>query len=681
MPQSKPPLPQTVLERIWHGLLGRARDPHDPDLGHKLSLIAFLAWVGLGMDGLSSSAYGPEEAFRSLGHHTYLAVFLALATAITVFVISWSYSKIIEHFPHGGGGYVVATQILGKPAGIISGCALLVDYVLTITVSIASGGDAVFSLLPVYFHGFKLPLEFLAIALLIVSNLRGVKESVTALVPFFILFIITHILLIFGATAVHLMDLPAIISTTHAGLNNGIAEVGKWGLFVIFLRAYSMGGGTYTGIEAVSNGVATLREPRVETGKRTMLYLSVSLAITAGGLLFCYMITRVKPIEGSTLNYALALQFMGGWKLGSIPFGYWLVIVTIASESILLLVAAQTGFIDGPRVMANMAVDSWLPRRFASLSDRLTMQNGIVLMGVAAMAILAYTRGQIALLVVMYSINVFITFSLSQSAMMKFWIKSRHVQKKWKRNLVIHFIGFVLCFAILVVMIVEKFTHGAWATIVITSVAIGFCVLIRGHYSKVGKRVKNIEKRIKEAPFMSEADAHGPSSKPVPDFDATKPIAAILVGGYSRLGRRNLLAVLRFFPNTFHGIVFISVGVINSEFFSGGSNIEGLQTRTEETLKTYVEFARRLGIPAKFAYRMGTDVVREASQLALETAQTYPHAIFFAGEVVFEHPKWFHSMLHNETAYAIQRQIRFAGLPMVILPLVLHDTPEIKVPK
>src|SRR5208283_6093700 len=138
----------TMLEGSKRLLFGAPRNVEDPRVFHKISLIAFLAWVGLGADGLSSSAYGPDEAFRALGDHTYLCVFLALATALTVFIISYAYSRIIEHFPHGGGGYIVATHTIGQTAGLISGCALLVDYVLTITVSLAACGDAIFSFLP-----------------------------------------------------------------------------------------------------------------------------------------------------------------------------------------------------------------------------------------------------------------------------------------------------------------------------------------------------------------------------------------------------------------------------------------------------------------------------------------------------------------------------------------------------
>src|SRR3954462_10052312 len=137
-----------LLQRVRRVLFGAPRDVKDPHAFHKLSLVALLAWVGLGADGLSSSAYGPDEAFRQLGEHTGLAVFLAVTMALTVFIISYGYSRIIERFPSGGGGYVVATQLLGKRVGVVSGAALLVDYVLTITISIAAGAEAIFSFLP-----------------------------------------------------------------------------------------------------------------------------------------------------------------------------------------------------------------------------------------------------------------------------------------------------------------------------------------------------------------------------------------------------------------------------------------------------------------------------------------------------------------------------------------------------
>src|ERR1043166_6425820 len=171
-------LPRGGWSRFRRLLLGRPRDVKDRGLAHKLSLIAFLAWVGLGADGLSSSAYGPEETFRQLGEHVGLAVFLAGAMIATVFIISYGYSRIIEQFPSGGGGYLVASKVLGGSAGVVSGSALLVDYVLTITISIAAGADAIFSFLPAPWLRVELLVSVSGIAILTMTNLPGVKESV-----------------------------------------------------------------------------------------------------------------------------------------------------------------------------------------------------------------------------------------------------------------------------------------------------------------------------------------------------------------------------------------------------------------------------------------------------------------------------------------------------------------------
>ena len=372
-----------VLSRLKRLVLGAPRDLRDPRTFHTISLIALLAWVGLGADGLSSSSYGPDEAFRALGQHHYLALALALATAVTVLVISVAYSQIIEHFPFGGGGYVVASRLLSPTAGVVSGSALLVDYVLTIAVSIAAGADQIFSVLPHEWVAAKLLVEALVIGLLVVMNLRGVKESVTLLAPIFGVFVLTHAILIFGGLAQHAGQVPAVARDLHREFRSGLATIGLAGMFAVFVKAYSMGAGTYTGIEAVSNGLQIMREPRVRTARVTMTYMSISLAVTAGGILIGYLLFHVTPERGQTLNAVLLARFAGGWRPLGLPLGHAFVVVTLAAEAALLFVAAQTGFIDGPRVMGNMAGDSWLPHRFAQLSSQLTRQNGVTLMGAA----------------------------------------------------------------------------------------------------------------------------------------------------------------------------------------------------------------------------------------------------------------------------------------------------------
>jgi len=200
-----------VSKWLRRTMFGAPRDVKDTSQLHRMSLVAFLAWAGLGADGLSSSSYGPEEAFIALGPHQYLAVFLALLMALTVFIISASYCQTIDQFPTGGGGYLVATKLLGRYAGLVSGCALIVDYVLTISISIASGADAIFSFLPVHWAPFKMYACIAVVLAMVGMNLRGVKESVLTLLPIFLSFVVMHIVLVVYALVareggVHIKD-------------------------------------------------------------------------------------------------------------------------------------------------------------------------------------------------------------------------------------------------------------------------------------------------------------------------------------------------------------------------------------------------------------------------------------------------------------------------------------------
>jgi amino acid transporter len=655
--------PGSIAHRVRRVLIGRPRDLRDQSIFHRLSLVAFLAWVGLGADGLSSSAYGPEEAFKQLGEHRYLAVALAVLMAATVLLISAAYRRIIEAFPSGGGGYVVATKLLGERAGVLSGSALLVDYVLTITISIAAAGDALFSFLPPGAAAAKFPTEIAFILGLTVLNIRGVRESVLTLLPVFVLFLLTHVIVIGGAILGHLPQLPATVHSVTEGYRHGAATLGIGGMLVIFLRAYSLGGGTYTGIEAVSNGLPIMREPKVETGKRTMVYMGASLAFTATGLLLAYLLWQLTPVAGKTMNAVLVERLTEG-----LPFSGTFVVLFLFSEAMLLVVAAQAGFLDGPRVLSNMAIDSWIPHRFAMLSDRLTTQNGIVLMGVAALAALFYTRGDVGQLVVMYAINVFITFSLSMYAMCRYWWRRRGQSPEWRQRLTLFGLGFALCITILGVTIYEKFLLGGWVTVAITLVVIGACLLIRRHYRSAEARVNQLYQELGDLPRRH--DGRGAElGEPMPG----DRVAAILVERYGGVGIHTVLNVLRMFPDHFRGLVFLSVGVIDSGEFKGGHAVEHLQQQTSELLAQYRSLAAELGLPSTSRMEIGTEVVESAEVLCLRVAGEFPKATFFAGQLIFQQPRWWHGILHSGTARAIQERLQWAGRAMVTLPIRVRE--------
>jgi amino acid transporter len=647
----------SLAQKVRRALVGKPRDLHDSKLFHHISLIPFLAWVGLGADGLSSSAYGPEEAFKTLGAHTYLAVALALMAGLTVFIISAGYRGIIEAFPHGGGGYVVASKLLGRSAGVISGSALLVDYVLTITVSIAAAGDVIFSFLPPAWIGMKLPLEVVFILGLTTLNIRGVRESAIALAPIFMVFVVSHAIVIVGGVIAHAGELPATTQAVGTGFHDGVKTLGIGGMLLLFIHAYSLGGGTYTGIEAVSNGLPIMREPRVHTAKRTMLYMAVSLAFTASGLLVCYLLWNVSPVPGKTLNAVLVEKMTA-----KLPFGTAMSVVTLFSEGILLVVAAQAGFLDGPRVLANMAVDSWVPRRFAALSDRLTAHNGILLMGAASLAALLYTGGDVGKLVVMYSINVFLTFSLSLFGMTRKTFAERRQTpfKTWAQRMATFVIGFLLCAVILVITVAEKFTEGGWLTLVVTAVVVALCFLIRGHYRKVRARLMTLYRDV------SNLDDGSRAPLPVTRYDL--PTACILVSSYDGIGIHTVLNVFRSFPNHFKNIVFVSVGVIDSGGFKGGDSVEALEAQTVTTLKRYCSLATTLEMPSTYKLEIGTDAVAEAEKVCRRVMAEFPVVTFVGGKIIFARETWFNRFLHNETALAIQKRLYWMGATMVVLP-------------
>ena len=647
-------------------LFGARRDVKDQRIFHRISLIAFLAWVGLGADGLSSSSYGPEEAFRTLGSHTYLAVGLAIATALTVFIISYAYTRVVEHFPFGGGGYVVAGKLLGPKFGVISGSALLIDYVLTISVSISSGADQVFSFLTPAAVQYKTEVVVFVIILLTMMNLRGVKESVVFLMPIFLLFLVTHIILILGGIITHSFEAVQVVQDMGTNYNNGLATLGFAGMAALFVRAYSMGAGTYTGIEAVSNGIQIMREPKVETAKRTMLYMAISLAVTAGGILVLYLLFRVAPEHGKTMNAVLLERFAGDWTLGTIPIGQTFVILTLAAEAALLFVAAQAGFIDGPRVMANMSIDSWLPHRFRSLSDSLTMHQGVLLIAGAAILTLVISNGSTRTLVLMYSINVFVTFSLSQMGMVRYWIKNRKKYADWSRHIIIHLIGLALCLTILVINIIEKFGEGGWVTMVVTIGLITLCLMIKRHYDNVKVHLRRLDDILANLPEVPGTT--------VPSFNPKAPTGVLLVESYGGLGIHSFLTILRLFPNHFKNFIFVSISVIDAGNLKGIEDVNEAERQTESSLKQYVDLAAKMGYPAIYRMSMGTELLAEAERVSIEIAKEHPRAIFFVGKLIFQKERWYQRLLHNETALQFQRGVQFAGLNSMVLPVRVFET-------
>lgn len=649
----------TFFQRLGRFLLGKPRNPLNPTTQRNIALVAFLAWIGLGADGLSSSCYGPEEAFIALGpHYSSLGLYISIATILTVFVIALAYNQVITLFPSGGGGYKVATQLLGPYAGLVSGAALIVDYILTVTISVASGTDALFSLLPAYFLSYKLLAAAFVIIVLITLNLRGMKESIKVLMPIFLGFVVTHFFLIIYGVIAHKSTLPHVFSETLNTTFEMSQQTGWLFITALLLRAYSLGSGTYTGIEAVSNNVNRLTEPRVRTGKWTMFYMAFSLSFTAGGIILLYLLWHAHPVYGQTLNAVVFHKILGDSALGKA-----LLTLTLLLEAGLLLVGANTGFLAGPSVLANMAIDSWVPNRFRHLSSRLVTQNGVIVFGIAALLILWLSEGRVSWLVILYSMNVFLTFSLSILGLCVYWITHRRqASSHWLGRLIFSLFAFLVTFCILITTLISKFTFGGWVTVLITSLVIFICLLIKKHYTMVFKKLHTIDLLMTSTPLK-------PSTSAKLLLQPKEATAVIMVGKHRGIGLYNLLWILRMFPNHFKNFIFVAVGIVDVESFSARKELTAMQKNTQAMLDYFIAYCQKQGLAAKSFAAYGTDPTEKLTALSKKIIKEFPNSIFFASKLIFTKDNWITRLLHNETAVMLQRRLHLLGTQLVILPM------------
>ena len=658
-----------IIGQLKNIFIGKAKTLQDKSIFHKLSLVAFFAWIGLGADGISSSCYGPEEAFRNLSGHPMLAIFVAMGTVFTIFIISSSYSQIIKLFPNGGGGYLVGSKLLSPMVGMISGCALIIDYVLTITISVSSGSDALFSFLPEHLQSFKLAVAIAGVFLLILLNLRGVKESVVSLTPIFVVFIVMHVFVIIYAIVLKAGNFEMVVQETSNQVHSSVMEIGKLGTLFLILKAYSMGAGTFTGIEAVSNGMPILREPRVKTARRTMVLMAVSLSFLVLGLMIAYALYNVQISQTKTLNAVLFDSVTAGWA----PF--WsksFIGITLVSEAALLFVAAQTGFIDGPRIMANMALDRWFPKKYASLSDRLVTMNGVLIMGVSAIILMAISRGSVAFMIVLYSINVFITFSISQLGMVRHWWSERVRLNHWRRKLAINGIGFILTSFILVSVTIIKFMEGGWITLVITGLFIILAIRIKRHYFKTTVRFMKVRQKaitdlhvaLDQVPFLDQHKVPAPVK-----FNSEAKTAIILVKGFGGTGLHTFLRVNESFKGIYQNFIFVRVGIVNSKIYRGSDELDHFKESVKEDGRKYVNIANQFGFYGKSIWTIGTDPVDEVYKMVKKLMPLLPNPTFFGGQMVFSRTFVMSQLLHNHTIFSIQKRFFKFGIPIVIFPI------------
>jgi hypothetical protein len=312
-----------------------------------------------------------------------------------------------------------------------------------------------------------------------------------------------------------------------------------------------------------------------------------------------------------------------------------------------------------------MAIDSWVPNRFMHLSERLVVQNGVLFMGLASLLILVFTRGSVQILIVMYSINVFITFTLSQLGMCIHWVKTKapHRGKKFAIN----FIGLVMSVAILAVTIAIKFKEGGWITLVITLSFAAGCVLVRRHYGRVKDMMKRLDDILGQVQQMT--GKHGAAVR-----DEAAPTAVIFVRNFGGLGIHSFVNIHRIFPNYFKNFVFFSIGVVDWKNFKGAEEVKNLEGHVTDELKKYVRMASDFGFYAESIQSVDIDTLDVVEARCEEIQRKYNKAVFFVGKLVFEEENLFTRFLHNQTAFSIQRILQFKGIPSIVLPIRVIKT-------
>jgi amino acid transporter len=648
--------------RLLRVLLGSWRDPLDPIMRRRTRLAAALAWAGLGANGLSAACYGPEKAFLALGGHAELGPVLALIMVVSVGVIALAYSQMFELFPYGGGGYRVASELLGPHFGLVSGAALLIDFVLAIGVSIASGTDSMFSLLSFGAQDYKLPVELALALLLIVLNLRGLQVAVRFLFPIVLAFTAAHAFLIVYGVGVKAPQLSGQLTHAFSGAVRLSQTTGWMFVVALLVRAYGLGGSTYSGVEAVSNNINLVAEPRIRNGRIVMFHVALTLAFTAGGLVLLYSLWDVRPEPGQTLNAAAFGAVLPGLGLGP-GTRHALITLTLGLEAAILLVAANSIFLFAPSLLANMAADSWLPHQFRNLSVLLVRQNGVVFVGACALAVLAWTRGDLAVLVVLYSINVFLSLALAKAGLLRHWWRRRR-KSAGRVRMVIAALGLAVAASILLVTLTQKFFEGGWATLCLTVLVIGACLAIRRHYDWINERRGEMDRRF----ALSRAQ-----------LDVTRPTeerqeggtAVLLVTNHWGPAIHTLLWIQRLFPGQFRNVVVVSVIEVDAHAVGAVETLSRRSFERDAAITQVEGFCAQWGLSATQVVGFGADPVKELERLLKQTVARYPGCVCFANKLVFPPGRRLTEWLHNQTALALQRRLLAEGIPLMVLPVKL----------
>ncbi len=589
--------------RVKHYLVGR---PLSSEMAIHERIPKWKALAVLSSDALSSVAYATEEVLIPLAIFGITAVSwsipIALAIAGLLIIVTASYRQTITSYPAGGGAYTVAKENLGTNAGLIAAAALLIDYILTVSVSIASGVENIVSAFP-HLNSYKEGLGSIIIIVIALFNLRGVRESASIFAVPTYLFIFSFLVLIaVGAWKIVTGIVPPAAPVIH--------EVYPAVPLFLLLRAFSSGCAALTGIEAISNGVPVFRDPSTKNAKTTMLWMSTILGSLFLGITLLSHVYGIVPKEGET-----AVSLLARAVFGKQTFYY----IVQASTAMILVLAANTSFADFPRLSSLLAKDRFLPRQMASQGDRLVFSNGILGLSLGAIALIILFKGTTHHLIPLYAVGVFLSFTLSQAGMVVHHLREK--QKGWIKSLCLNFLGAIATGVVLIVIASTKFIHGAWMVIVLIPILVLFFKQINHHYLWIAKRLSFATQPLS---LNAKRVKH----------TAIVPISGIHPG---------VLDALRYAQS-------ISEDV-------RACYVELSAEATERMKEQWDKSAR--DIPLVILKSPFRSVIQPLLEYIDDVRQT-THGDFITVVIPeFITPKWYHNFLHNQTALFLRASLRF----------------------
>jgi amino acid transporter len=443
-------------------------------------------------DALSSTAYATEEillvlavaAAATQGQSFYYVVPISVGIAVLLAIVAISYRQTIHAYPSGGGAYIVAKENLGQTPGLVAAAALLVDYVLTVSVSIAAGVAAITSAAQgtrfAWLNDHKVVLCLIFILFIALANLRGVRESGALFATPTYLFVVSFLFMIVYGLFHYWMYGGAAPVPSAEQLKTAEGYHLQPLTTLLLLGAFSNGCAALTGIEAISNGVPAFKKPEAQNAATTLVWMAVLLTTMFLGTSVMAYLFQVHPHENETVISQFARIMFSG-RLA------WFYYVVQASTAAILVLAANTSFADFPRLSSLLARDRFLPRQFANRGDKLVFSNGIIILAVFSGILVVAFGGDTSRLIPLYAVGVFLSFTLSQLGMVRRWYATRSA--RWKKSLVVNAVGAVATFIVLCVFITTKFIHGAWIVVVVIPLLVLFFREIHAHYVDVAKQL------------------------------------------------------------------------------------------------------------------------------------------------------------------------------------------------